>query len=358
MNCDLYDNGATSSGGGMYSLSSSPIISNCNFYDNTAASGGGISNRSSLTHVSNCNFYDNASTDKGGGMYNNNLSASIVSNCNFYDNTADNNGGGMYNHNSSSPEITNCIFWKNSSGVGADSDIENDGSGSSPTVGHSLLQVYTGGMNNMTGTDPLFVDESDPDGADDIPGTSDDGLRLRTCSPARDVGQDNGSNSDVPVSDILGNGRLGITDMGCYEYQTPIPIRIYVNIGVIGGMGDGSSWGNAYTNLQDAIDSACTLDEIWVAEGTYHPTDIPDGATATTSRDRSFHLNKDLKIYGGFDATETLLSERNHQANPTILSGDIGGPNDDSDNCYHVFITANLTSDAVLDGFGIMGGNA
>ncbi|MGB1216518.1 MAG: right-handed parallel beta-helix repeat-containing protein, partial [Saprospiraceae bacterium] len=361
-NCDFHNNTADSSGGGMYSLSSSPIMSNCNIYDNTAASGGGISNRSSLMNISNCNFYNNASTDKGGGMYNN-LSATIVSNCNFYNNTANNNGGGMYNYNSSSPDIINCIFWKNSSITAADSDIEGDGSGG-PTVSYSLLQIYAGSMtNSIVGQNPLFVDESDPDGADDIPGTADDGLRLRPCSPVRDAGQDNASNSDVPILDILGNGRSGTTDMGCYENQATGPIRMYVDINVaMGGMGDGSTWNDAYTDLQDAIDYACDGDEIWVAEGTYYPSRIPMGAFSSTgslgTRDYAFHLNKDVKIYGGFNATETLLSERNHQTNPTILSGDIGTPNDSNDNCYHIIITMTATSAALLDGFHIMGGTA
>jgi hypothetical protein len=77
-----------------------------------------------------------------------------------------------------------------------------------------------------------------------------------------------------------------------------------------------------------------------------------------------------MKIYGGFVSTETQLSARNAAANITILSGDFS--NDDyvtgggstlsfsnnTENAYHVIISADLTAAAVIDGFTIEGGNA
>jgi len=139
------------------------------------------------------------------------------------------------------------------------------------------------------------------------------------------------------------------------------------------GTNDGSTWSNAFTNLQDAIDQATScpdVTEIWVAAGTYLPTEYPDTNNATDPRDRSFHLDTDVAIYGGFDGTETQLSARDAAANLTILSGDFDGndifdvgnggyqSNTGDDNAYHVFITVSLSSAAVLDGFHIQGGNA
>jgi len=123
------------------------------------------------------------------------------------------------------------------------------------------------------------------------------------------------------------------------------------------GAGNGTSWADAYTNLQAALNgsSACIL-PIWIAKGTYYPSSYAYGA-GSTPRDYAFGLKDGVNMYGGFAGNETLLSQRNIAANPTILSGDIGVLNDNSDNCYHV-VVAPGTNNAVLDGFIIKDGNA
>ncbi len=78
-------------------------------------------------------------------------------------------------------------------------------------------------------------------------------------------------------------------------------------------------------------------------------------------RRAAFQLKNGVALYGGFDGTETDLEERDWEANPTILSGDIGIEGDASDNAYHVFYHpdgTNLDNTAVLDGFTVTGGNA
>jgi len=63
----------------------------------------------------------------------------------------------------------------------------------------------------------------------------------------------------------------------------------------------------------------------------------------------------------GFAGVEIELEQRDPQANPTILSGDIGVVGDPEDNCYHVFYHpagSDLDSTAVLDGFVVQDGNA
>jgi hypothetical protein len=118
------------------------------------------------------------------------------------------------------------------------------------------------------------------------------------------------------------------------------------------GLGDGSSWLDAYTELRDALATAdSTVSEIWVAAGTYTPT-------ASTDRSATFQLRDSLAVYGGFAGTETTLAERDWAANVTILSGDLGIVDNDSDNSYHVVTASGTDSSAVLDGFTVTEGNA
>jgi trimeric autotransporter adhesin len=91
----------------------------------------------------------------------------------------------------------------------------------------------------------------------------------------------------------------------------------YVNSNATGN-NDGTSWTDAYTDLQDAlINVTSNGDQIWVTSGTYKP-DVSD-------RDASFKVYTNL--YGGFDGTETQLSDRDmsliHTTNATILSEDL-----------------------------------
>ena len=116
------------------------------------------------------------------------------------------------------------------------------------------------------------------------------------------------------------------------------------------GIGDGSSWTDAFPDLQQALAVAEVGDEIWVAEGTYRPTD-------TTDRDASFVLVSGTGLYGGFDGTEDARDERDPEQNVTVLSGDLGVPGDISDNAYHVIIASGVDDSTVLDGFTVTGGN-
>ncbi len=125
---------------------------------------------------------------------------------------------------------------------------------------------------------------------------------------------------------------------------------IYVKADAVGA-NNGTSWANAYTDLQTAI-NASYLGWIWVAKGTYYPT-------TGTDRSATFSLKNNVAIYGGFNGTETMLSQRNVTANVTILSGDIDKNNTlDNGNSYHVVTGSGTNNTALLDGFTITAGNA
>ncbi|MHC4423293.1 MAG: right-handed parallel beta-helix repeat-containing protein, partial [Planctomycetota bacterium] len=134
---------------------------------------------------------------------------------------------------------------------------------------------------------------------------------------------------------------------------------LYVDANATGG-DDGSSWDDAYNYLQDALAEANSISgspvEIWVAEGTYKPD---QGLDTPSGRADTFQLINGVAIYGGFPSSgDPNWNDRDPNAYETILSGDIGTPDVNMDNSYHV-VTGNGTYEtAVIDGFIISGGNA
>ena len=138
----------------------------------------------------------------------------------------------------------------------------------------------------------------------------------------------------------------------------PTPSRlIYVDADAP-SPGSGSSWQTAYTELETAVGQAAGADiamEIWVAAGTYLPT---ERTNQSAPRSATFQLANRVLMYGGFAGTETKRCDRDPATNQTILSGDIGYPDYISDNSYHVVIGSGTGASAVLDGVTITGGNA
>ena len=138
----------------------------------------------------------------------------------------------------------------------------------------------------------------------------------------------------------------------------------YVDADATTGTNDGSSWDDAFTELQPALDAAVSGDQIWVAAGTYTPSAEHGG---TGDRYRSFQLLNGVAIYGGFDPSvgDTAWEDRDWEANVTVLSGDLNGDDgtdfeNNDENTHHVFFHpwgTDLDGSAVLDGFTVSGGN-
>ena len=121
------------------------------------------------------------------------------------------------------------------------------------------------------------------------------------------------------------------------------------------GRNTGTSWNDAFITLQSALlsASACeNIDEIWVAEGDYKPTH-------TSDRSVSFDIPPGIAIFGGFPSSGSPeFSDRNPLQYITNLCGDIGNPNDESDNSFHVVTMYSSSASSILDGFHIKNGNA
>ncbi len=131
------------------------------------------------------------------------------------------------------------------------------------------------------------------------------------------------------------------------------------------GAADGCSWDDAFPDLQLALAAAESGDQIWVVSGVYTP-----GLMVTDT----FDIPSAVQVYGGFVGSETELDQRDWQANPTVLSGDIGGDdivdengvvltttNIIGDNAYHVVVfdgtTIPITQITKFDGFTITAGD-
>jgi len=140
-----------------------------------------------------------------------------------------------------------------------------------------------------------------------------------------------------------------------FVFETQAVIRYVTPTGT--GTGT-TSWANASNDLQLMINQSAVGDTIWVAAGTYLPIRPVDnlGTISYNNRDNAFVLKKDVHIFGGFSGNEINLSQRNWNTNITILSGDIGVPNNNTDNCHCVVISAGEVGTARLDGFKITKG--
>lgn len=85
------------------------------------------------------------------------------------------------------------------------------------------------------------------------------------------------------------------------------------------GQNDGTSWADAFNHLQDALAAAQDGDELWVAHGTYRPSE----GSGSSSRDVRFLIPGRVEVYGGFTGTETARDQRVLEGRPqTILEGD------------------------------------
>lgn len=388
----IFDGNSSGSGGGaIYTSGSSslpPVIENCSFTNNSHTANNGISgsaiyfNGTDAT-ISKSTFSGNSSVHSLGSVINpygnilidkcqfsnnsipyiinlNDNKTLTITNTLFNDNAsiALSNGNGIINISNSSfsnnstalrlnatngNTLYNSIVWNNTTNIQSFNGIADT----------NIIQGGYSNGTNILDSNPLFVDAPNQD------------YRLQNTSPAIGAGNNSYNNS---LRDLDNNLRLNGSniDLGPYENgSSECPTFnnnvIYVNANNTSTYQDGSSWAYAFSSLQNALDmynSSCgiTLQEVWVAQGTYYPDDGNNQIAG--NRDESFHLPEDIIILGGFSGTETNSNQRDWENNITVLSGDINAPNQINDNSYNIIKTTNVGNNMLLDGFTIEKGNA
>ncbi len=240
-------------GGALYlnESSSGCTIERCGFYDNFAVNGGAVSLAGfSASTFRACLFLKNQTGWRGayqtqwnGGAVRNWCTDSVFVNCVFNANHAEGNGGALFDGgpSGSNATIVNCTMVNNYS---RDGGAVSGVSGHTPAVRNSIFWDNTaGGANpnsivggvivassNLTAgivIDPMFMDE---DGPDNMPGSSDDDLRLAAGSPMIDTGD----LSHLPAgtaTDFAGNARVQagtsggtpMLDIGALEFAPSAP---------------------------------------------------------------------------------------------------------------------------------------
>ena len=133
------------------------------------------------------------------------------------------------------------------------------------------------------------------------------------------------------------------------------------------GTNAGTSWADAFVELQSALAVAQAGDEIRVAAGTYKPDYDVDAGVHTGARWMSFALVDGVGVYGAFPpgGGDGIFDARdpNNPDYESILSGDLAGNDEPNfvnydENAYTVVYAERVGSDALLDGFTVTGGNS
>lgn len=205
------------------------VFRNLIIRDNEAAhsrGGGGLYNDHTLSHYINCKFIGNRSAHHGGAIYNSGpafpypdgiATSPTFINCTIVSNHAGGSAGGMYNTGTANPTIINSIIWANTH-----TGTANIGAQIIPLAGvivrythiQSLTAAFFPDAENSP-LDPLFADL---DGADNLPGTADDDLRLSDESPCINSGDPatviDPADLELALAPRLSGCRV---DIGAYE---------------------------------------------------------------------------------------------------------------------------------------------
>jgi hypothetical protein len=401
INCIFIRNKVTGSnwyccGGGVYNVGNNPTFINCTFSGNSAYRGDGILNINATAEFTNCILWEE--------IVNSNCKSVIITYSNIKrrqwgDSNIDvnplfvNPREGDYHLSAGSP----CIDAGDNSAVPVSLLTDLDGkdrivngrvdmgayertnlgflvSPQSITVPEGATATFT----VMLATDPLgtreaivYRESGDADIAVESGAllTFDSSNYWQPQTVTLTAAEDDDRFSSEALFWISTSGYVVASVTATEADNEPYPDTLLVDADAAGA-NNGSSWVDAFNDLQQALSTARTIpeiDQIWVAQGMYKPAD-----PFSDDREATFQLKNGVTIKGGYAGFgEANPDARDIKAYETILSGDLNGDdiagndpccllNDPCriENSFHVVTGSETDETTILDGFTITGGNA
>ncbi|UCD49531.1 MAG: hypothetical protein JSW27_18610 [Phycisphaerales bacterium] len=264
------DDGPDGQGGALYNAATLTTVTSCRFLGNAAGFGGAASGRGEMLLV-NCLFSGN--TAKLGAAVNavSSRASTTITGCTFTANHASQRGNAYYGWANSTAQFSNCILWEETPVVEGSSFAQID-------IAYSDVRGGGYGQGSIN-ADPRL---HDPAGADGVPGTLDDDLRLSVGSPCIDAG----SRVLLPewvTTDLAGQPRVvnAKVDMGAYEFDGPY--NYYVDAVYGDDAQEGYSPRHAFATIQRGIEAASDGYTVVVLPGIYTEEINFDGKAITVA---------------------------------------------------------------------------
>jgi hypothetical protein len=227
-------------GGGIHVAFTYLTISNSVIRNNSAGWGGGIFINSGFSpSIKNCLITGNIGQTTGGGLLFYQNTASTIESCVIANNTCNGWGGGggvfmgdyagdlrfynctiasninsynngtnirLYYSGATRPKFYNTIVW------GGSNSIQIYGTNPTPTdFNYCAIEGYTSGFTSCINLNGVNSDPTGPNFID----PNNLNYDIKFISPCRDAGSATGA----PLTDFLGNSRVGPYDIGAYEVQ-------------------------------------------------------------------------------------------------------------------------------------------